>query len=684
VKISYLCAPVLLCIGIQLSQNNMPDAAHSLQKLPDTDAIVWDQSTLKRVSPAVTGQRYCGYARMLQLQDRSLIVIYEASGNIVCTKSNDLGNTWSEPVSIAAKADGVNMSVPDIVELKDHTLLACYNPRPSGNAISRRFGIRTKRSTDGGKIWKDERLVYEAGEKFENGCWEPAVIQLPDGTLELFFANEGPYTGSNEQNISMVRSADGGLNWTPEPTIASFRKNRRDGMPVPLMLNNGKDIVFSIEDNGGANFKPYIIKNSLSDNWHTTVGAKSEQRNYALKEHIADSLYAGAPFLRQMKTGQTILSYQGTEGRVNKMEFADMKVVLGDDHAANFDGKTTPFKIPADKHCLWNSLCVLDDNTIVALTSTNAFSDRTEVYMIKGKLRENRMLLADPTIFKDKGKYYLYGTSSNKGFEVHESDNLINWKKPESVHNGFALSKGESFGSKGFWAPQVFKYKTHYYMAYTANEEIAIAVSDSPAGPFRQKVLKPISGEGKQIDPFVFFDTDGKVYLYHVKLKNGNRIYVSEMKADLSDVVPGSSRECIYGDLPWENTEKTDWPVTEGPTVIKHKNLYYLIYSANDFRNKDYAVGYATAVSPLGPWIKYKGNPVISRASIGCNGTGHGDLFTDESANYKYVIHTHNSLSVVSPRATGIVNIRFRTEKGKPDALTADSLSFRFLMNADK
>lgn len=679
-KISYLCISAVLFLGIQFTGKDFARPQTLQPLLNDTGAITWDQSSLKKVSSSAGGNRYCGYARMQQLHNGSLVVIYEASGNIVCVRSNDLGKTWSEPVAVALKAGGVNMSVPDIIELKDRTLLACYNPRPSRNTQGKRFGIRTKRSTDGGASWGDERTVYEAGDKFENGCWEPAVIQLPNGSLQLFFANEGPYTASNEQEITMIRSSDGGLSWSVNPETVSFRKNKRDGMPVPLIINNGKEIAFSIEDNAQLNFKPYIIKSTIADNWNKLAGGNSPDRNYALKEHIADTIYAGAPFLRQLKTGQTILSYQGTEGRRNKMEYADMKVVVGDKRAANFTGKTTPFLIPADKYCLWNSLCVLEDNTIVALTSTNAFSGHTEVYMIKGRLKVNPILMADPSIFAGKDRYYLYGTSSNKGFEVYESKDLQKWDTPIGSQDGFALKKGASFGTKGFWAPQVFKYKSQYYMAYTADEQIAIARSEHPYGPFVQKNLKPLSGEGKQIDPFVFFDTDGKIYLYHVKLKNGNRIYVSEMKPDLSDVVPGSSKECIYGEMPWENTEHTSWPVTEGPTVFKHKNIYYLLYSANDFRNKDYSVGYATASSPLGPWKKYAGNPIISRKTLDYNGTGHGDLFIGENKEFKYVMHTHSSHTSVSPRMTGLIDIRFEKQKGQPNKLSANAESFRYLI----
>ncbi|HMI05830.1 MAG TPA: glycoside hydrolase family 43 protein [Pedobacter sp.] len=299
--------------------------------------------------------------------------------------------------------------------------------------------------------------------------------------------------------------------------------------------------------------------------------------------------------------------------------------------------------------------------------------------LLSGNFEPGPIALADPTIFLDNGTYYLYGTSSDRGFEVYQSADLKNWKGPVGKNNGFALSKGESFGTKGFWAPQVFKHNNAYYMAYTADEQIAIAKSDSPLGPFKQKQLKALSGIGKQIDPFVFFDPNGKIYLYHVKLKEGNRIYVSEMKSDLSDVIQETATECINGTLAWENTEKTEWPVTEGPTVIKHDGLYYLIYSANDFRSKDYAVGYATARSPVGPWKKYSGGPIISREKLKYNGTGHGDLFKDKSGNYRYVMHTHYSSSKVSPRSTGLIDVKFIKKDKEEEVLTADETSFKLL-----
>jgi beta-xylosidase len=273
------------------------------------------------------------------------------------------------------------------------------------------------------------------------------------------------------------------------------------------------------------------------------------------------------------------------------------------------------------------------------------------------------LFLADPTIFLDNGTYYLYGTNSPEGFLVYTSGDLIHWSVP--AQGRLALRKGESYGEMGFWAPQVFRYNGQYYMAYTANENIAIAVSDHPAGPFRQNNLAPIEAPTRQIDPYVFFDDDGKVYLYHVRLADGNRIVVAEMTDDLMAIKEETVKECIVAASAWEDTQKTEWTVAEGPTVLKHNGLYYLFYSANDFRNIDYAVGYAVAHSPYGPWEKTADSPIISRHIIGYNGTGHGDFFQDKNGDRKYVFHIHYSDTAVSPRRTAIVSAGFIPGEGQ-------------------
>ena len=91
------------------------------------------------------------------------------------------------------------------------------------------------------------------------------------------------------------------------------------------------------------------------------------------------------------------------------------------------------------------------------------------------------------------------------------------------------------------------------------------------------------------------------------------------------------------------------------------KGVFYrgltLIYSANPFLSKDYAVGYATASSPKGPWKKFSGNPILRRdkpASSGLVGIGHGAPFISADGSYKYIYHAHASMNNVGPRSSYI------------------------------
>lgn len=295
------------------------------------------------------------------------------------------------------------------------------------------------------------------------------------------------------------------------------------------------------------------------------------------------------------------------------------------------------------------------------------------------------LYLADPTIFHYRDTFYLYGTddvNADRGFTVYTSTDLNTWRGPRGAKKGLALTKGDAYGSSGFWAPQVFRYANHFYMAYVANEHIAIAEADSPLGPFSQRVSEPVTSAVKTIDPFVF-ENQGKMYLYCVELMGGNRIYMAELNGDLTKLTDNTLVPCINGvrdPQAWENIAHASSTVTEGPTVLKHKGYYYLFYSANDFRSPDYAVGYATSPTPEGPWIKYAGNPILSRAITGKNGSGHGDFFSDDQDNWCYVFHTHNSETLVSPRKTALITGSFQADPaGGPDRMVFDRTSFHYL-----
>ena len=279
---------------------------------------------------------------------------------------------------------------------------------------------------------------------------------------------------------------------------------------------------------------------------------------------------------------------------------------------------------------------------------------------------KRELFFADPTIVVENGKYYLTGTSgsgkgASSGFAVLESSDLKTWTTPAGasgpVH--MILTKGEqAFGTEGFWAPQLFKADDTYYLTYTANEQTVLAQSTSLLGPYKQQEITPIDGTEKNIDSYIFKDDDGIYYLYHVRFGNGNYLWVAEFDMEKGEIKAETLRKCFEQTAPWEATPAYESsPIMEGPTVVKLQDKYYLFYSANHYRNIDYAVGYAVADSPYGPWVKQSDSPIIHRSIVGENGSGHGDLFEGLDGSLYYVYQVHFSQQQVGPRRTRIVPV---------------------------
>jgi xylan 1,4-beta-xylosidase len=105
----------------------------------------------------------------------------------------------------------------------------------------------------------------------------------------------------------------------------------------------------------------------------------------------------------------------------------------------------------------------------------------------------------------------------------------------------------------------------------------------------------------------MFLDDDGRYYLYYAEWP-GMRIFVQPMESPLRK--KGRPVELIRPTEPWERNHR---PVAEAPFMLKHRGRYYLLYSGGSPDSADYAIGYATAENPLGPFSKYPGNPLMKR-----------------------------------------------------------------------
>ena len=325
--------------------------------------IVWDPATLTLVSAGGL------YGRMTRLPGGAILCVYEQGGKSWARRSRDGGRTWSAPV-IAAQFPYAGAANPEVLALKNGDILLFVNQRPGDGTHP--FAIGEAVSRDGGASWTPRPNIYEAGTTGREGCWEPSALQLPSGEIQLFFANNFPYKGTDDQDISLCRSQDNGKTWSAAKPV-SYRARHRDGMPVPLRLQNG-DIALAIEDSGLTSrytLQPAAVTTSRRDNWREPFAdGASPRRRGALASPLPADVYAGAPYLRQMPGGQTVLScQQGLPGQNDRDP--RLFVYVGDRQARNFAQPTQPFAVPGQSGGeLWNSLFVKDAYTITAITST--------------------------------------------------------------------------------------------------------------------------------------------------------------------------------------------------------------------------------------------------------------------------------------------------------------------------
>jgi Predicted beta-xylosidase len=285
--------------------------------------------------------------------------------------------------------------------------------------------------------------------------------------------------------------------------------------------------------------------------------------------------------------------------------------------------------------------------------------------------------IGDPFVLKYNRHYYLYATSlPGSGFYVWESANLVEWQL-----KGVALDKtepGNEWGMADFWAPEVIFYHGQFYMTYSARDtdghlKIVLAAAANPLDPFKNiKVPLVFRDNCSWIDAHVFIEDNGTPYLFYVKDCSENiirgihmsQIYVQELSAGLTAFI-GEPVLALEPDQAWEGINK-DWQWNEGPFVIKHDGIYYLMYSANAYDSPDYAIGYATAKNPLGPWTKYTQNPIlVKNNAIGVSGPGHNSVTSSPDGSELFIVyHSHTYPELPSGNRT--VNIdRLYFDNGK-------------------
>ena len=228
---------------------------------------------------------------------------------------------------------------------------------------------------------------------------------------------------------------------------------------------------------------------------------------------------------------------------------------------------------------------------------------------------------------------------------------------------------GEAWGlnrSGYYWAPEVVQRSDgKFVMVCSVEEHLGFAVADSPLGPF---VPEKSWTFDKTIDGHIFLDDDGRGYLFCVSWREGHEygIWAYALEDDLVTVKPETEVQVISPTDAWEQVSGR---VTEGPFVLKHNGKYYLTYSGNGYDAKEYAVGYAVSGSPLGPYEKYAGNPILSYTSKLYGPGHHSFTVSPDDKELIIVYHCHASTTAVHPRTICIDRARFAPTASGTDRL---------------
>jgi alpha-N-arabinofuranosidase len=229
----------------------------------------------------------------------------------------------------------------------------------------------------------------------------------------------------------------------------------------------------------------------------------------------------------------------------------------------------------------------------------------------------------DPSVVRVGDWFYLVNSSFEMfpGVPIYRSGDLVHWEAVGHVLARDAqLPLGNAGPSGGIFAPTIRYHAGTYYVITTnvsAGGHFFVTAKD-PAGPWSEPIW--ISGQ-RGIDPSLFFDDDGKVYL--TSTGDGPGIYQS-----LIDVATGKLLT-VPPRLLWGGTGGR-YP--EGPHLYKVSGRYYLMISEGG-TEYGHMVTIARAGSPWGPFEACPRNPIFTHRNTPLSqpiqATGHADLVED-------------------------------------------------------
>jgi len=235
---------------------------------------------------------------------------------------------------------------------------------------------------------------------------------------------------------------------------------------------------------------------------------------------------------------------------------------------------------------------------------------------------------SDPSCIQVKGTFFCVTSTfiSFPGLPIYASKDLVNWKLVSHVWNREkqlpGISQKTTRQQEGMFAATLRYHGGEFYVIceYLGMPDGIIGVIFKSTDPFNDKAWSdPVTFQTGKIDPDLFWDDDGKVYvatqgiiLQEVNLSTGQ---LSQPPISL-----------------WNGTGGV-WP--EGPHIYKKDGYYYLLIAEGGTAT-DHAITIARARKVTGPYTAYEHNPILTNRGTKeyFQTVGHGDLFQDVQGNW--------------------------------------------------
>jgi len=271
---------------------------------------------------------------------------------------------------------------------------------------------------------------------------------------------------------------------------------------------------------------------------------------------------------------------------------------------------------------------------------------------------------ADPEAIIFGKKFWIYPTFSapyekQVFLDAFSSSNLVKWEKHQRIIDTGAVK----WARKAMWAPSIIEKDKKYYLFFAANDiqsnneygGIGVAVSESPGGPFKDYLGKPLIDQfhngAQPIDQFVFRDDDGQIYMYYGGWRHCN---LAKLNDQLNGFVPFADGT--------QFREITPEGYVEGPFVFKRKGKYYFMWSEGGWTGPDYSVAYAIADHPAGPFKRI--GKILQQDPAIATGAGHHSVISIPGQDKFYIVYHRRPLTEKdgNSRETCIDNMTFDAE----------------------